>query len=146
MNKRWAWILVLIAVAAGATLYWWAREPPIGDYRDPATVAQGQALYATHCAQCHGESGRGENPAEPMGGTKPDGGYLAPALDGTGHAWHHAPELLFRVIKEGSPAQDSTMRGWAGRMRDEEIGAVIAYFRSLWPPEIQARYSQMHAH
>ena len=145
LHKRWGWLIAGAALAAILYLLFaprWAGGP-IADYRDSEAVARGQALYQVQCLVCHGPAGRGENPESPMGGTKPEGGYLAPALDGTGHAWHHAPDALFRVIKEGSPATDSQMVGWAGRMSDEEIGLVIAYFRSLWPQGIQGRYGQM---
>jgi mono/diheme cytochrome c family protein len=50
--------------------------------------------------------------------------------------------VLFRIVKEGSPAQDSPMRGWKGRMSDEEIRSVLAYVRTLWPEGILARYRQ----
>lgn len=146
MDKRWAWAGVAAAAAAAGIFYWSGQPDVVGDHRDPETVARGEAVYVRNCVVCHGEAGRGENPAEPMGGFKPGGGYLAPALDGTGHAWHHAPDVLFRVVKEGSPAQDSPMRGFVGKLSDEEIGAVIAYFRSRWPDAIQAKYDEMHHH
>jgi mono/diheme cytochrome c family protein len=144
MNTRWGWMLIAVAAAAAVYLFWGETVHKTADFRDPDTVARGQALFAQHCAVCHGAGAQGENPDEPMGGLKPDGGYLAPALNGTGHAWHHAPDQLFRIVKEGSPAQDSPMRGWAGKMTDADIASVIAYFRSLWPEPIQSRYSEMH--
>jgi mono/diheme cytochrome c family protein len=78
-----------------------------------------------------------------MGGARPEGGYLAPALNGTAHAWHHAPDVLFRIVRDGSPAADSSMKGWAGRLGDGEIEAVLAHLRALWPEPIRERYRAM---
>ena len=75
-------------------------------------------------------------------GTKPGGGYLAPALNGSGHAWHHPPEMLFKIIRDGSPAEESAMLGWRDRMNDSEIREVLAYLFSLWPQEISAPYKE----
>ena len=77
---------------------------------------------------------------------KDQGGYLAPALNGTGHAWHHPDEVLFRIIHEGSIAEDSPMRGFAGKLSDSEIVASIHYFKSLWPEEILNRHKEMVQH
>jgi hypothetical protein len=85
----------------------------------------------------------GENFHHPMGGMKDQGGYLAPALNGTGHAWHHPDAVLFNIIQEGSIAEDSPMRGFAGRLSDAEIVASIHYFKSLWPKEILNRHKEM---
>jgi mono/diheme cytochrome c family protein len=144
-QRGWAWLIAGAALLAiGYLLFAPMRSGRHGaDYRDADTVARGEGLFRANCEPCHGPAGRGENPSEPMGGVKPGGGYLAPALDGAGHAWHHSPEALFRIIKKGSPAADSSMVGWASRISDAEIDAVMAYFRSLWPPAIQSRYEHM---
>jgi mono/diheme cytochrome c family protein len=148
LDKRWGWLLVGLALAAVLVLWLWpssAGEPGSG-WRDPEVTARGEALFRQNCSSCHGAAGIGENPARPMGGDKPEGGFLAPALDGTGHAWHHSPATLFGIIRNGSPARDSPMRGFAAMLSDEEISTVIAYFRSLWPPEIQDRYRHLTGH
>ena len=67
------------------------------------------------------------------------------ALNGTAHAWHHPPDGLFRIIERGSPAADSSMVGWGGRMSGEEIHAVLAYIQSLWPEQLRRRYEQAHS-
>ena len=113
-------------------------------HEDPAVIAQGERLFVQNCAVCHGQQAEGENTEIPMGGTKQSGGYLAPALNGTGHAWHHPPDMLFQIIRDGSAAENSVMVGWTGRMTDAEIHTVVAYLRSLWPPEIKGGYNRRY--
>ena len=108
-------------------------------------ITRGSDLFNVNCSPCHGDQAAGENPARVIGGNKPDGGYWAPALNGTAHAWHHSPAFLFQRIKNGSPQQGSPMRGWKGRLSDQEIHAVIAYFQSLWPENRRQRYRQRFA-
>lgn len=143
-GKMWGWLLV----AAAAVGVYLLAFPPGGDTArfsdDPDTLAMGERLYRQNCATCHGGDAQGENPFSPGGGRKPGGGYIAPALNGSAHTWHHPPEALYRMVSEGSPVQDSPMRGWEGRMSDEEINSVLSYVRSLWPEGIRRRYDRMH--
>ena len=147
-SKNLAWILamgVLLGFALLATEPLWNQPWAAGENDDPAVIAQGETLYVTHCQVCHGVKAVGQDVNQRMGGQRADGTYIAPALDGSAHAWHHPEAMLFKIIKEGSPAADSPMKGWAGRMSDKEIRAVIAYFQSLWPQELLARYRKVQA-
>ena len=72
------------------------------------------------------------------------GGYLAPALNGTGHAWHHPNSVLFKTIKHGSIASDSLMRAFSDRLSDKEIVMIIHYFKSLWADPIQEKHSNLN--
>lgn len=116
---------------------------PIID-RDPATVTRGEAVFAANCSPCHGKQAVGQNPAKPMGGKQPDGSYLAPALNGTGHSFHHPPKRLLRIIRQGSKKPGSPMLGWKGRLPDEEIWAAISYFQSRWQERDRRRYDKFH--
>jgi mono/diheme cytochrome c family protein len=146
LPRSWTWALVL-AVALGFAGF--ATEPLWRPALTPALpphelAARGAALYQQNCAACHGPNAEGQVPGQPNGGTRPDGTYIAPALNGTAHAWHHAPQMLFKLVKDGSPAPDSPMKGWAGKMSDPEIAAVLAYIQSLWPERLRQRYRAMH--
>jgi mono/diheme cytochrome c family protein len=106
---------------------------------DPALVAQGETIYATHCAECHGDNLEGEAGWQQL---NPDGSYRAPPQDVTGHTWQHDDTRLIQIVKLGgsrvSPEQGaSNMPGYANVLSDVEIAAVLAYIKSSWPPEVQ---------
>jgi mono/diheme cytochrome c family protein len=151
-RRRW-WALLVAAVfgaaamAAGAAWLWWpgAKLPPI-DPQDAAQVAAGQAVYAAQCARCHGVVLEGQ----PNWRDRLANGRLpAPPHDDSGHSWHHPDEVLFGITKHGlgpfaPPGYDSDMPAYDGVLRDDEIAAVLAYIKSRWPPEIQARQQRIN--
>lgn len=144
LSTRLTWAVLILALA----IFTWVVLTPSRNgggatasmTADPEQIARGNALFAQNCAICHGPQARGQDPQSPRGGMTTAGAYIAPALNGTGHAWHHPPDALFDTIKNGSRAADSPMRGFKGRIEDDGIRDVLAYIFSLWPPSIQARY------
>ncbi|KAF0191432.1 MAG: cytochrome c class IC:cytochrome c class I [Gammaproteobacteria bacterium] len=107
---------------------------------DPDLIATGQQVYRANCAQCHGEGAEGAtNWRQPGAG----GRYPAPPLNGTGHAWHHSTAVLTHMIKNGSEAGRGDMPAWGGKLSDDEIRAVIAWFQSLWPDPVYAAWYEM---
>ena len=56
-----------------------------------------------------------------------------PPHDETGHTWHHSDDQLFRITKLGVPAivpdYESDMMGFADKLSDEEIRAVIEFIK-----------------
>jgi len=104
------------------------------------TVDAGAALYAEHCAACHGARLEGAPDWQRRG---PDGLFPAPPHDETGHTWHHGDGFLFAYTKRGGQAVlddlgvtfESGMPGFDGILRDGEIEAILAFIRSTWPPE-----------
>ena len=114
--------------------------------RTPSQIelSQGSELFAQNCSPCHGVEGVGQNPESPNGVMLDEGGYLAPALNGTGHAWHHPNSVLFKTIKHGSIASDSSMRAFSNRLSDKEIVMIIHYFKSLWPDPIREKHSNLN--
>ncbi|MBM3946073.1 MAG: cytochrome c [SAR202 cluster bacterium] len=106
----------------------------------PQTIARGGAVYQANCAACHGTNGQGQPGWRRQNS---DGTYPAPPHDASGHTWHHGDGLLFRIVKEGgkvyeTPGFKSSMPPFGDRLSDEEIRAVIAYIKTLWPPKLQA--------
>lgn len=104
---------------------------------DPNEVARGGAVYQARCASCHGVNGEGQ-PDWKL--PKADGVYPAPPHDASGHTWHHGDGLLFQIIREGGASLDlagfqSGMPAFGDTLSDDEIQAVLAYLKSLWPPE-----------
>lgn len=111
------------------------------DPTDATAVASGEAIYLVHCSSCHGTELQGQpNWQEVL----PDGGYPAPPHDGSGHTWRHSDQQLFEATRSGggasaAPGSVSHMPGFANVLSDDEIWLVLAFVKSRWPAELQAR-------
>lgn len=152
MRRR---ILVLAAGAAAATaaaLAWWrlAAPDPAGALLRPDDadlVAVGAAVYAEHCAACHGAELEGEpNWREP----RPDGLMPAPPHDASGHTWHHPDAVLLDITRRGMAAAiggdyRSNMPAFEGVLTEEQIVAALSYVKSRWPAETRRRHDEMNA-
>ncbi|HEB97697.1 MAG TPA: cytochrome c [Sedimenticola thiotaurini] len=102
-------------------------------------VSQGARVFQENCAGCHGKQAAGAPNWKQMGS---DGKYPPPPLNGTGHAWHHPLNMLFHVVKNGSPGGQGNMPAWKDKLSDDEIVAAIAWFQSKWPDEIYRAWAQ----
>ncbi len=105
-----------------------------------ATLELGGAIYAEHCAACHGAALEGQPDWKR---SLPSGRMPAPPHDASGHTWHHPDGVLFRITKEGAAAvvgggYESDMPGFADVLSNEEITAVLAYIKSTWPERERA--------
>ena len=115
------------------------------DPDDPALVERGNAIYAQHCAACHGANLEGQpNWQKPL----PNGHWPAPPHDRTGHTWHHPDKVLFDVTKYGIqamvPDRESDMASFKDVLSDGDIWAVISFIESTWPTEIRERQRRMN--
>ena len=106
-------------------------------------LVNGQALYAQHCASCHGADLEGQPNWQQVG---EDGVLPAPPHDESGHTWHHDNKLLFEYTKLGGEVvlqalgltgTKSGMLGFSETLTDGEIWDVLAYIRSTWPARIR---------
>lgn len=113
-----------------------------GYARQTGNIQKGKQLYEEYCAVCHGDAGVGQDKEHPRGGRDKDDNRLAPALDGTGHTFHHPPSVLFRITQGGSPDGSSSMPSFGDRLTDDEIRSIIAYFQSLWPDKLMRQYKK----
>ncbi len=108
-------------------------------------MALGERVYSEHCAACHGKNLEGQPDWQSR---RSDGRLPAPPHDETGHTWHHADEVLFRITKDGVaalvPGYESDMPAYADLLTDDEIWAVLAFIKSRWPPVIQARQAEIN--
>lgn len=92
------------------------RNPAIGN---PQAIADGQKLYMTSCAGCHGPKGQGGR---------------GPNLRQRG-AWHPLDDdTLFRTIQKGVPGADMP----ATNLPEEKIWQLSAFVRSLTAPAVEA--------
>ena len=110
-----------------------AREPNDAEWSggDPA---HGQALYATHCAICHGGGGAGDGVATPALNPKPrdfrDARFY---IDTNGNNRTGEDVDLARVILNGPAAFGGTreMIGWRDALSDRDVRDLIAHIRTL---------------
>jgi mono/diheme cytochrome c family protein len=147
MTRRWwaATAAAVVAIAVGAGAVWWFARPPRIDPSDASQVAAGKALYRTHCASCHGANLEGKADWRTR---LPTGRLPAPPHDASGHTWHHPDAVLLQIVREGpqfyaSLGVQTDMPAFGALLSDGDMAAVIAYIKSTWPAEIQARQVQM---
>lgn len=103
---------------------------------DLQKVKQGEKVYQTHCAVCHGAKAVG---TKDWRKADAHGKYPPPPLNGTAHAWHHPTEVLKEVILDGSIG-DGNMPSWRGKLTEQEVDNVILWMQSLWPAEIYSTW------
>lgn len=115
-----------------------ACTPDEGD-GGPALHRAGATVYQTHCAACHRTRGEGaadwKRPAS-------NGIYPPPPHDSTGHTWHHADGLLYRIVAYGtaralgdtsSPSRYG-MPPFDSTLSPRQIHAVLTYLKAGWTP------------
>jgi len=110
---------------------------------DPAQVARGRGVYLQRCATCHGQDAEGARNWQ-----QPDarGNLPPPPHAESGHTWRHSDAQLAEIVRDGlrdrfNKTPELTMPSFKDRLREEEIAAVIAYFKSLWSSE-HRRYQE----
>jgi len=141
-----------LGVCYAAALAGCGQEAPRAGVRlapdDAAALATGQAVYAKHCAACHGARLEGQ----PHWRERDAGGRLpAPPHDASGHTWHHPDQVLFDITKYGVAKAanlkdyDSAMPAYEGVLSDAEIVAVLSWIKSQWPATIRAQQDEVNA-
>ena len=105
--------------------------------------AAGAALYATHCASCHGAQLEGQPDWRSPG---PDGILPAPPHDVSGHTWHHDTPLLLEYTLKGGQAAlaargvkgfKSGMPAFEAVLSEDQVLDILGFIRSTWPPQAQ---------
>lgn len=102
-------------------------------------LQRGHRLFEQNCAACHGANAQGVTNWTHPG---PDGKYLPPPLNGTGHAWHHPKRALISTIQHGTIRFGGNMPAWQGKLSEQNINDIIAWFQSLWPEELYAAWQR----
>lgn len=110
---------------------------------DPNQVAQGRQVYLQNCASCHGQQAEGTANWQQ---TDARGNLPPPPHDDSGHTWRHPDAQLAEIIRNGlrdpfNKTPELTMPPFQDRVSDEEIVAVVTYFKSLWSSE-HRRYQE----
>jgi DMSO reductase family type II enzyme heme b subunit len=124
-----AWWFTLAAPAHGAGTAQVATEPV-----QPTPVApdaeRGRRLYADHCAQCHGDEGKGDGPAADFVYPRPRDFTLAlfkvrSTLSGQLPTDHD----LFHVISKGLPG--TSMPAWEKFLSDSDRWQLVHYVKTF---------------
>ncbi|HSN90688.1 MAG TPA: cytochrome c [Anaeromyxobacteraceae bacterium] len=108
-----ATVAALFAVAARA------GAPP---KKTPELIAQGKASYATNCAACHGDAGKGDGPAGAALEPKPRDLVKGAFKKGA------APAQVFDTVTKG--IDGTTMIGF-GHLPEQERWALTYYTLEL---------------
>jgi mono/diheme cytochrome c family protein len=135
VSRRWSVPLgvvvgVIVVVGIGVIVGFrsWISRDPGGSQAATAVTAEvlqvGESRYQAACAACHGVEGEGHVLLN------------APALNGSEHSWHHPDEQIIGLIRNGGTNMPPVGAVW----NQEEIDAVLAYFKQWWSP--QQRRSQ----
>lgn len=106
------------------------RGTSSGSLTATASAPHGEQLFGQHCVSCHGVKGRGERNWRYRE-------HGAPALDDSGHAWHHEDAQLVSMILD-KPIPDSRMPAWRSVLSRRDAIDLVAYIKSLWSPYIRA--------
>lgn len=108
--------------------------PPVPSLH-PDRVAEGEKVYAQHCAACHGVNLEG---APNWRIRLADGSLAPPPHDSSGHTWHHSDGLLTRITAEGGQAvygsvtSKSNMPAFGDKLTSQQIEAVLTFIKSKW--------------
>jgi len=146
--NRWLYlpgVFVLVGVV-GFTMFYKKGTALALQPSDRELVVLGQTVYQQSCASCHGNNLEGQANWKKRNS---DGLLPAPPHDKSGHTWHHADELLFKMTKFG-PASliggdyKTDMPGFGDSLSDRKIIAVLSYIKSRWPVEVQQSHDQIN--
>lgn len=115
---------------AGELREWRPSDHQLPEGYDEAAAEQqaamaadpGAALYATHCASCHGPSGRGDGPGAPPMARVPS--FVDPAIQA------RTDEQLAQVIVEG---RGGFMPAFGDRLPPTGVAAIVRHLRSFGP-------------
>jgi mono/diheme cytochrome c family protein len=106
------------------------------------SLQQGAALYAQHCATCHGADGQGLQESDAL---SPQGIVRIPALAGNRAVSLSSSANLVRIILAGgyAPATAGNPRPYGMPpfvhvLTDEDIAAVATYIRASWGNQANA--------
>ena len=88
--------------------------------RNAESVERGAALFAAHCASCHGETGAGDGP---LAGSLP-----APPANFTVHVPFHPDGVLYAWITDG--IRGTGMPAWSPQLSDQERWDLVNFLRT----------------
>ncbi len=145
MTRTGTGLVALIVLLAGC-----GREEPAPPALIPLLPAdrpfsmdslmRGARIFQEQCAQCHGPDAQGhpdwQNPQV----------AAAPPLNGTGNEWKRSRSDMVAIILDGATRDGvPVMPSWKGRLTQQEIEDVIAWYQALWPAEVYEKWHKANA-
>lgn len=97
----------------------------------PVDLAEGERLYAQHCASCHGARGMGDGPAG--AGLNPP----PPALGSAEVMRDRAPALMFRIASVGIAG--TQMAGFGEQLTADQRWSIVSWLNQLRAPDASGR-------
>ena len=92
--------------------------------------AEGRKLYASYCATCHGEKGKGDGMAAKSLPVKP-----ADHTNGVLMNQHNDKFLMDIIFKGGNAVgKSSFMPAWGGALDEKQVRDLVAFIRTLAVP------------
>ena len=88
-----------------------------------ASISTGRTVYQKYCRFCHGPEGLGDGPSAPKGSSPSDltdKQWVRGSTDGE----------IFIVLRDGAGPKFE-MKGFKGRMTDQEMWHVVNFIRSI---------------
>ena len=138
-------IAIAIAVLATSTACGTAEKPePAASAPSQAPADVGAPLLASNCAACHGFNGEGQPDWRVR---RPDGSFLSPPHDSSGHTWHHPDGVLYGIVRDGGLSGGrivSRMPAFGAVLTPEEIRAVLEHIKTLWGPDERATQARVN--
>jgi mono/diheme cytochrome c family protein len=126
------WGLLNINRANAPVVMGGTAVPPVPTL-NAAVVTEGKALYAQHCASCHGADLQG---APDWKTRLADGSLPPPSHDSSGHTWHHEDSLLLNIIADGGdPQHNSKMPAFQATLTEAQMVAILEFIKSTWGRE-----------
>ena len=124
-----AFVAGLLGIIVGVVLLTGLHVEPGRTLANPVALTQesverGGALFATHCASCHGETGAGDGP---LADTLP-----APPANFTVHVPFHPDGVLYAWISDG--IRGTGMPAWAGQLSEQDRWDLVNYLRRNFDP------------
>jgi mono/diheme cytochrome c family protein len=143
--------MAFLAVGAGALIvaafvfnsFIGRANPPRMDANNEVQVAEGRNIFRQACASCHAELLQAQiESSEHLG----SGMLSLPLLNASGRAWRLTDKELFVIVKSGHgayPAKSGAdVPAFESPIGDGDIAAALAYVKSTWPVEVQARQTR----
>jgi cytochrome c oxidase cbb3-type subunit 3 len=110
----------------------WSKAPAVTHNTEQVKgdAKNGEALFARHCTQCHGEDGKGGTGTGVTFSRKRELPIIAPALNNPGFLAAATDTMIKDTLiygREGTPMTSSLVAG----LSEEDVNDVVSYIRSF---------------